>query len=168
MNKQNLILNKKVNFSDNYNLFKREGYNKSFIRKQLSINTPKKNFFFPISRNDISNIKYSTKNYNIENITSPIIKKRNSEIKSDKAIIEDKIKEINENNNNKFRYPYRRDRGKRMTQSYKNNNFTFFNKLLDRKYEMISSIYKDKMNNDSINRNRNKTMIKRSTTMNIS
>ena len=52
-----------------------------------------------------------------------------------------------------------------MTTSY-NNNFTFFNKLMDRKYEMISSINKDNMNNDSINRKRNK--IKRSTIMNIS
>ena len=169
MSKKNLILNKKVNFSDYYNSFKREGYDKSFLRKQLSINNPKNNIFFPISRNDISNIKYSSKNFNIENIyTSPIIKKRNAEIKNDKVIIEDKIKEIkeiNENNNNKFRYPYRRERGKRMTQSY-NNNFTFFNKLLDRKYEMINSIHKDNMNNDSINRNR--TMIKHSTIMNIS
>jgi len=46
MSKKNLILNKKINFSDYYNSFKREGYNKSFIKKQLSISTPKSNFFF--------------------------------------------------------------------------------------------------------------------------
>ena len=52
-----------------------------------------------------------------------------------------------------------------MTQSYK-NNFTFFNKLLDRKYEMISNINKDNMNNDT--KNRNRTMIKGNTIMNLS
>ena len=46
MNKKNLILNKKVNISDYYNSFKREGQDKSFIKKQLSINTPKNNIFF--------------------------------------------------------------------------------------------------------------------------
>jgi len=161
MNKKNLILNKKINFSDYYNSFKREGYDKSFIKKQLSIRTPKNNFFFPIPRKHISNTKYSFNNFNVETINaSPIINK------DDKIIIEDKSGETNENNNNdKFRYPYRRDRGKRMTQSY-NNNFTFFNKLLDRKYEMISNINKDYMNNDTINRNR--TMTKHNTILNIS
>jgi len=167
MAKKNLILNNKVNFSDYYNSFKREGYDRSFTKKQLIINTPKNKSFFPIPRNDISNIKYSSKNFKTENIyTSPIIKKRFGEMNSDKTIIEDKIEEINEkNNNNKFRYPYRRDRGKRMTQSY-NNNFNFFNKLLDKKYEMISSIKKGNSNNDVVNRNR--TIIKRNTIMNIS
>ena len=167
MAKKNLILNNKVNFSDYYNSFKREGYDRSFTKKQLIINTPKNKSFFPIPRNDISNIKYSSKNFKTENIyTSPIIKKRFGEMNSDKTIIEDKIEEINEkNNNNKFRYPYRRDRGKRMTQSY-NNNFNFFNKLLDKKYEMISSIKKGNSNNDVVNRNR--TIIKHNTIMNIS
>ena len=167
MNKKNLILNNKVNFSDYNNSFKKEGYDKSFIRKQLSISTPKNNFFFPIPRKDISNIKYSSKNFNTKNIyTSPIMRKRFTEIKSDKTILEDKIEEINENNNNNiFRYPYRRDRGKKMTQSY-NNNFTFFNKLLDRKYEMLSNINKDNANNDS--KNRNRTIIKDNTIMNLS
>jgi hypothetical protein len=166
MNKKNLILNNKVNFSDYNNSFKKEGYDKSFIRKQLSISTPKNNFFFPIPRKDISNIKYSSKNFNTKNIyTSPIMRKRFTEIKSDKTILEDKIEEINENNNNNniFRYPYRRDRGKKMTQSY-NNNFTFFNKLLDRKYEMINSINKNNMNKNTINR----TKVKSSTFINIS
>ena len=166
MNKKNLISNNKVNFSDYNNSFKREGYDKSFIRKQLSIRTPNNNTFFPIPRNDISNIKYTSKNFNTQKIyTSPIIRKRFGEIKCDKIIIEDKKEEINENNNNKFRYPYRKDRGKRMTKSY-NNNFTFFNKLLDRKYEMISNINKDNMNNDT--KNRNRTMIKGNTIMNLS
>jgi hypothetical protein len=52
-----------------------------------------------------------------------------------------------------------------MTQSY-NNNFIFFNKLMDRKYEMISNKNKDNINNDSINRNI--TNIKNSTIMDIS
>lgn len=166
MNKKNLILNKKVNISDYYNSFKREGQDKSFIKKQLSINTPKNNIFFPVPRKHFSNLKYSVKNFNDETINaSPIIKKRIAEKKNEKIIIEDKEKDINKNINNNFRYPYRRDRGKRMTQSY-NNNFTFFNKLLDRKYEMINSINKDNINNDAINRNR--TTVKHSTIMNIS
>jgi len=52
------------------------------------------------------------------------------------------INNINNLNNIKktetnFRYPYRRDQGKRMTHIY-NNNFNFFNHLLDRKYEIIN------------------------------
>ena len=166
MNKKNLSLNKKVNYSDYYNSFKREGYDKSFIKKRFSINLPKNKIFFPIPKKHKSNVKYSFKNFNNETINaSPTIKKRIAEMKNEKIIIKDKEKEINENNNNKFRYPYRRDRGKKITQSF-NNNFTFFNKLLDRKYEMINSINKDNLNNDSINRKR--TAVKHSTIMNIS
>ena len=166
MNKKNLSLNKKVNYSDYYNSLKREGYDKSFIKKRFSINLPKNNIFFSIPKKHKSNVKYSFKNFKYETINaSPTIKKRIAEKKNEKIIIKDKKNETNENNNNKFRYPYRRDRGKRMTQSF-NNNFTLFNKLMDKKYEMINSINKDNVNNDTINRNR--TAVKHSTIMNIS
>ena len=168
MSTKNPILNKKINISEYSNSFNIDGYNKRLAKKRFSIATPKSNIFLSIPRNDISNKKYSFKNlnFNAETINaSPIIKKRIEEMKNDKFIIKGKSGEINENNNNKFRFPYRRDRGKRMTTSY-NNNFTFFNKLLDRKYEMINNINRDNINNDDINNNRTRT--KRNTIMNIS
>ena len=69
-----------------------------------------------------------------------------------------------------FRYPYRRDKGKRMTQVY-DNNFSFFNNLLDRKYEIINNNNNKNIDNLKKHFNENKKSIRKNikhfTIMNI-
>jgi len=183
INNKILNRRKSVNFNYQPNLLKLEGINNSIpqniVNNQLSFNKSKKNLFLSLPKNEKLKSKQVLNQFNADTISiSPILKERVNikrltikksnkilkkmmgfgEIKqSNDNIINNNINSINNLNNIKksesnFRYPYRRDKGKRMTQIYE-NNFNFFNHLLDRKYEIINNKKKTNNNFDNLKKN---------------
>ena len=163
---KNIDKRRSVNITTNFNFFKNVKRNNEKIYKFKHQNTfegitsiihPEKKTILNININN--NMKPSINRINRENrVTSPtkmirlspkiILNKTSKELLNEvneNSEIEENNNDGNYNNNNnnnnemdKFKYPFRRVKEKKLTNSYK-NNFHFFNKLLDRKYKMFET-----------------------------
>ena len=163
---KNIDKRRSVNITTNFNFFKNVKRNNEKIYKFKHQNTfegitsiihPEKKTILNININN--NMKSSINRINRENrVTSPtkmirlspkiILNKTSKELLNEvneNSEIEENNNDGNYNNNNnnnnemdKFKYPFRRVKEKKLTNSYK-NNFHFFNKLLDRKYKMFET-----------------------------
>ena len=185
LNKKRFNRRKSVNYNYHRNLLNLEGKNNNMPQSIVNnkyLSKSKKNIYFSLPITEKQKSKPALNQFNDDTISiSPILKERVNikrfTIKKSTKIIKQmmglgEIKETNDKNvnnninsienlnNNKntetnFRYPYRRDIGKRMTQVY-SNNFNFFNHLLDRKYEIINNSnnnIKNNMNVDYLKKN---------------